>query len=158
MKGGGKDDRNAYRNCDKKGHGAKDCRMPCKEQANLTEEKDEDSLLMAQVSEIIVDPAPPLSGSLNLNELTVHAYLCSSGSDEHMEGWYLDTGVSSHITGREEAFSLLNRVVGGTVRFGDGSRVPIQGHGDMVFTSMTGEKIKLVGVLFIPRLMNMVVG
>jgi hypothetical protein len=46
-----------------------------------------------------------------------------------MEGWYLDTGASSHMTGSAKSLSKLNRAVQGTVRFGDGSVVPIEGHG-----------------------------
>jgi hypothetical protein len=52
-KGGGKDDRDAYGNCGKKGHWAKDCHAPYKEQVNLTQEEDEESMLMARVSEIV---------------------------------------------------------------------------------------------------------
>jgi hypothetical protein len=44
---GGKDDRDTCLNCGKKGHWAKDCRVPQKEKANLTKEDDEESLLMA---------------------------------------------------------------------------------------------------------------
>jgi hypothetical protein len=62
---------------------------------------------MVQVSEIVVHPTPPLGGVLRLNEPMTHVYLGSSSSNEHMEGWYLDTSASSHMTGREEAFSVL---------------------------------------------------
>jgi hypothetical protein len=43
-------------NCSKKGHWAKECRAPLKEQASLTREDDEESLLMARVCEINDDP------------------------------------------------------------------------------------------------------
>jgi hypothetical protein len=44
--------------------------------------------------------------------------------------------------------------VQGTVRFSDDSIVSIEGRGIVEFTSKTGESIKLVGVLYIPRLNN----
>jgi hypothetical protein len=80
---------------------------------------------MAQVSEIVIDLAPPLNGALHLNELMAHVYLGSGGNDEHMEGWYVGIGTSSHMMGRERVFLVLDHVVGGTMQFGDGSLVPI---------------------------------
>jgi hypothetical protein len=78
----------------------------------------------------------------------------SSGNIEPQEGWYLDTGASSHMTGCADSFSLLDHVVQGTVRFGNGSVVPIEGRGIVTFLGKTGEKIKIVDVLYIPRLKN----
>jgi hypothetical protein len=69
---------------------------------------------------------------------------------EPMEGWYLDTGASSHMTERAESFSVLNRAVQGTVRFGDGLVVPIEGRGIVTFLNKTGEKVKIADVLYIP--------
>jgi hypothetical protein len=74
-----------------------------------------------------------------------------------MEGWYLDTGASSHMTGSAKSLSKLNRAVQGTVRFGDGSVVPIEGHGIVTFLGKTREKIKIVHVLYIPRLRNNII-
>jgi hypothetical protein len=99
---GGKDDRNTCHNCGKKRHWAKDCRAPRKKQANLIREDDEESLLMARVSEINVNPTPWLpEGGLHLHEPMAHFFLGASGyndNNEPQEGWYLDTGVSSHMT------------------------------------------------------------
>ncbi len=74
-----------------------------------------------------------------------------------LEGWYLDTGASSHMTGRTNSFSQLDRTVQGTVRFGDGSVVPIEGRGIVTFLGKTGEKIKIADVLYIPRLKNSII-
>lgn len=40
-----------------------------------------------------------------------------------MDGWYLDTGATNHMTGRRDVFSELDTSIGigGSVRFGDGS-------------------------------------
>jgi hypothetical protein len=67
-----------------------------------------------------------------------------------LEGWYLDIGALSHMTGRVDSFSLLDRAVQGIVRFGDGVVVPIEGRGIVTFLGKTGQKIKLVNVLYIP--------
>jgi hypothetical protein len=52
----GKDNRDTCLSSGKKGHWAKDCRAPRKEQANLTREDDEESLLMTQVCELATKP------------------------------------------------------------------------------------------------------
>jgi hypothetical protein len=94
---------------------------------------------MARVCEINVDPTPQLlDGGLHLHEPTAHVFLGAGGCNgdiELQEGWYLDTGASNHMT----------------VRFGDGSVVPIEGWGIVTFLGKTGEKIK------IPRLKNNII-
>jgi hypothetical protein len=94
---------------------AKDCHAPWKEQVNLTHEDDEESLLMARICEINADPMPWLpEGSLHLHEPTVHVFLGAgscNGDNEPQEGWYLDTGVPSHMIGRADSFSLLDCTV-----------------------------------------------
>ena len=47
--------------------------------------------------------------------------------------WYLDSGARNHMTGSKAAFSELDDDVTGTVKFGDGSRVAIQGRGTIIF-------------------------
>jgi hypothetical protein len=150
-----KDDHDTCLNCRKKGHCAKDCRSSWKEKANLTKDDDE-SLLMAMVSELIVNSAPPQE-KLHLDELRDHVFLGFGGDDEQIEGWYLDTGATSHMTRRAEAFSELDHVIQGTVRFGDGSLVEIEGRDIVEFTGKTGDAVRLVGVLYILRLKNNII-
>ena len=54
------------------------------------------------------------------------------GGDQEQR-WYLDSGTSNHMMGSKEAFSKLDGNMIGTVKFGDGSRVAIQGHGTIIF-------------------------
>jgi hypothetical protein len=61
------------------------------------------------------------------------------------------------MIGRAEAFSELDRVIQGTIRFSDGSLVEIEGRGIVEFTGKTGEAVKLSGVLYIPRLKNNII-
>jgi hypothetical protein len=147
-------------NCGKKGHWTKECRASWKERANLTREDDEELLLMARVCEINVNPTSQLpDGGIHLHEPTAHVFLGAVGYDDDndpLEGWYLNTSASSHMTGRADSFSLLDRTVQGTVRFGDGFVVPIEGRGIATFLGKTGEKIKFVDVLYIPRLKNII--
>jgi len=56
------------------------------------------------------------------------------------------------MTGERSTFSELDVNVHGTVRFGDGSVVAIEGCGSVVFNCKNGEHRALTGVYFIPRL------
>lgn len=66
--------------------------------------------------------------------------------------WILDTGATNHMTGVRKAFSELDTGVHGTVRFGDGSVVDIEGRGTILFKNKKGEHQALSGVYHIPRL------
>ena len=45
----------------------------------------------------------------------------------------MDSGASNPMTSSKEAFSELDGNVTGTVKFGDGSRVAIQGRNTIIF-------------------------
>ncbi|XP_066383834.1 uncharacterized protein [Miscanthus floridulus] len=70
--------------------------------------------------------------SLDIDEPRARAFL-NTGSEDKLDGWYLDSGATHHMTGRRELFSDLDTSVRGSVRFGDTSRVEIQGVGSIVF-------------------------
>ncbi|KAL6621206.1 hypothetical protein ACP70R_033638 [Stipagrostis hirtigluma subsp. patula] len=75
----------------------------------------------------------------------------------HLDGWYLDTGATNHMTGREDLFSDLDRSIIGSVKFGDGSVVSIKGRGSIIFQGKDGAHKVLTNVFFIPRLCNSIV-
>ena len=56
------------------------------------------------------------------------------------------------MTGVRSAFAELNPTVCGTVRFGDGSVVNIEGRGTVLFAYKSGEHRALTGVYYIPLL------
>ena len=56
------------------------------------------------------------------------------------------------MTGAKSAFSELDSGIRGTVKFGDGSVVEIEGRDTILFLNKGGEHHKLTGVYFIPRL------
>jgi len=66
--------------------------------------------------------------------------------------WVLDIGATNHMTGTRTVFAELNTGVTGTVKFGDGSVVDIQGKGTVLFACKSGEHRRLDGVYYIPRL------
>jgi hypothetical protein len=81
----------------------------------------------------------------------------SCSDDDHLEGWYLDTGATNHMTGRGNVFFKLDRAVQGTVKFGDDSVINIYGKGTIIFSGRHGEHKVLTGVYWIPCLKNSII-
>ena len=71
--------------------------------------------------------------------------------------WVLDTGATNHMTGSRSVFAELNTDIAGTVKFGDGSVVAIEGKGTVLFACKNGEHRRLDGVYYIPRLTTNIV-
>ena len=78
------------------------------------------------------------------------------GADQEQR-WYLDSGASNHMTGSKASFSELDDDVTGTVKFGDGSRVAIQGCGTIIFRCQNGEHRALTDVYYIPQLRSNII-
>jgi hypothetical protein len=80
-------------------------------------------------------------------------------SDEEKESkrWVLDNGASNHMTRVQDAFAKFDSNVHGTVKFGDGSVVEIEGVGTVLFICKNGELRSLTGVHLIPKLMSNIV-
>ena len=70
--------------------------------------------------------------TINLDEPCAQVHLRRVGADQE-QWWYLDSSASNHMTGSEASFSELDDDVTGTVKFGDGSRVAIQGRVTIIF-------------------------
>lgn len=152
--------------CTKTGHWAWDCpTKPKKEQAHLAQgEEDEPTLLMAHAfvssalasassparsSRSVVNAASdPLCQQVHLDEGRVFAQL-GPRTDQDPELWVLDTGATNHMTSIRGVFSELDSAITGTVRFGDGSVVEIEGCDTIVFNCKNGEHHALAGVYFI---------
>lgn len=68
-----------------------------------------------------------------LNEQKVKPTLLGSDEKYKSDVWYLDTGVSNHMTGCRDKFIELDGAVKDTVKFGDGLIVDICGHRMVLF-------------------------
>jgi hypothetical protein len=107
------------------------------------------------------EPAPPPATAATtttcVEEPQAQVYLGTGRDDELMEGWYLDTGATNHITERCDVFSHLDQAVRSSVKFGDGSVVAILGYGTVIFSGRNGEHKALDGVYHIPKLRNSII-
>jgi hypothetical protein len=107
-------------------------------------------------------PASSTSSSqapIHIHERKVLLHLSSEEEKEVMAPcrWVLDTGATNHMTGSRHLFAELDTGVTGTVRFGDGSVVDIEGKGAVLFALKSGEHRRLDGVYYIPWLMTNIV-
>jgi hypothetical protein len=108
-------------------------------------------MAMVEENHDVVEPAPPQviepaleqQQLVHLDENKAQAFLSTSCSDDHLEGWYLDTGAMNHMTGRSNVFSELDQVVQGTVKFGDGFVINICDKGTIIFSGRHGEHMVL---------------
>ena len=55
----------------------------------------------------------------------------TSGGQENT--WYLDTGASNHMRRNKRMLVQLSESVNGSVAFGDDSKVPVTGKGNILF-------------------------
>ncbi|CAA6654616.1 unnamed protein product [Spirodela intermedia] len=131
-------------NCQGMGHYSNECRNPKKErpksegvdQANvIKEEPAEISLLMAHEEGKI--------------EVLIQGIL---QTDLQKGMWYLDTGTSSHMTGLKSLFYELDEAYNGKVRFGDDSKINIEGKGRILLNAHDGTTISLSNMLYTPSL------
>ncbi|XP_066320518.1 uncharacterized protein [Miscanthus floridulus] len=66
--------------------------------------------------------------------------------------WILDTGATNHMTEERSVFSNLDKGVDGTVRFGDGLVIDIEGRNTILFSCKNGEHQKFASMYLIPKL------
>ena len=116
-------------NCQKFGHYASECRAPStriEERVNYAEEKngEDGTLLLAR------------------ND--------TSGGQENT--WYLDTGASNHMSGNRSMFVQLSESVNGSVAFGDDSKVPVKGRGNILFRAKDGSHQIISNVYYVPNM------
>jgi hypothetical protein len=71
--------------------------------------------------------------------------------------WVLDTGATNHMTECKTTFSVLDQSLFGTVKFGDGSVVRIEGMGIVLFNYKKGEHCVFTVVYFIPKLITNII-
>ncbi|XP_066323991.1 uncharacterized protein [Miscanthus floridulus] len=94
--------------------------------------------------------------AVNVDEMHAQVHQRRVGGEQEQR-WYLDSSASNHMMGSKAAFSELDDDVIGTVKFGDGSRVAIQGRGSIIFRCQNGEHRALTDVYYIPKLRSRII-
>ncbi|KAI4334734.1 hypothetical protein L6164_013446 [Bauhinia variegata] len=77
--------------------------------------------------------------------------LANKGNEDKLL-WYLDTGASNHMTGNKELFADLDEKQKGEIVFGNDSKVPIEGKGDVLVLTKSGGHRLITQVDFVPSL------
>jgi hypothetical protein len=83
----------------------------------------------------IAHPSATVGATVHLVEEKVYAQIGKKEEAVDHTLWVVNTGATNHMTGAHDAFTELDTGVWGTVRFGDGSVVRIEGCGTVVFSS-----------------------
>ncbi|XP_035843200.1 uncharacterized protein LOC118490096 [Helianthus annuus] len=132
--------------CNNYGHYANECDQGKKEddEVNLTQGQEEEQTLLLSV---YGEETPSM---VLLNEEKVYPSRLETNADHNV--WYMDNGASNHMTGHIDMFAELDQKVTGQVRFGDGSKVQIEGKGTILFLCKNGDHLSVSNVYYIPAL------
>jgi hypothetical protein len=153
------------KNCGLWGHWKQDCKKPPKkerkEEAHHAQvDHEQPAILLATVNTVHIHRRDVKKSEGCMTHQVVHLNekkVFPADGDEKEDVWVLDTGASNHMTGRREALSSLDMSVGGTVRFGDGSLIEIEGIGSVLLqTKKSGHKV-LSEVYYIPKLKSNII-
>ncbi|XP_023739878.1 uncharacterized protein LOC111887982 [Lactuca sativa] len=97
-------------------------------------------------------------GKVYLNEENLSPQLRSHGNSlNQSQTWYLDTKASNHMTGDKSKFMTLNETIQGFVKFGNESKVRIEGRGSVVFRCKDGSQRRMNEVYYIPDLCSNII-
>ncbi|MCI30419.1 retrovirus-related pol polyprotein from transposon TNT 1-94, partial [Trifolium medium] len=66
------------------------------------------------------------------------------------EGWYLDTGCSTHMIGHKEWLINFDSTKESSIRFADSRTIKSKGVGDVLIKGKNGNQTLITGVLYVP--------
>ena len=139
-RGGRKSDKSHIQcyNCNKYGHFADECYSNTNNNdVKLAQEEDEnEETLLMVVEEKISEET--------LNMATV------TNEGNHDDEWFLDTGCSTHMSGRKDWFIDMDHSIKSRVRFVDDRTMKVEGVGKVKIKRKDGYVCFISGVLYVP--------
>ncbi|XP_050888533.1 uncharacterized protein LOC127093634 [Lathyrus oleraceus] len=157
--------------CRKFGHFANSCRGKSNENHNneakvAREEVDDEDTLLVMITEesygiTDVPGSNYSSDSLRDNGCTVpensekmhsnrSALVTVHDGVQGRDEWYLDSGCSTHMTGRKDWFVQINQAAKSKVKFADDTTLSVEGVGDVLIGKRNGGHSRIKDVLYIP--------
>ncbi|XP_045828918.1 uncharacterized protein LOC123920669 [Trifolium pratense] len=84
------------------------------------------------------------------DEGSVMLLVTTKDESDLQEKWYLDTGCTTHMTGRKDWFTSLKATQNHNVKFADNNSLAVQAIGDVTIKRKDGKCSVISGVLYIP--------
>jgi len=72
--------------------------------------------------------------------------------------WYLDSGASNHMCGQRDLFDDLDETIQGLITFGDTSKVPIKGKGNIPIKLKNDDHSYIADVYYVPAIKHNMLG
>jgi hypothetical protein len=94
---------------------------------------------------------------LHVDEPRACVFLGNCLNDDKIDRWFLNSGVTHHMTGRREVFLDLNTNVHDSVKFGHSSGVDIRGIKSVILAAKNDEHQLLTEVFYITALCNFII-
>jgi hypothetical protein len=110
--------------------------------------KDSQPTAVREYLRLGVDETPDQK-RVEMLEEHVFAQIDASGEHRNHQWWILDMGATIQMTRARKAFLELDFRIRGSVKFGDGSVIEIEGRNTILFIGKGGEHRWLTGVYFI---------
>ncbi|KAM2556520.1 hypothetical protein TB2_013736 [Malus domestica] len=77
---------------------------------------------------------------------------CKNNDGNQDYTWYLDTGASNHMCGKRSMFVELNESVSDNVSFGNKSKIPVKGKGNILIPLKNGGHQLISNVYYVPNM------